>query len=103
MECLPETPATDVRAIVESARDHAADLVIIGPEAPLVDGVVDALEDQGVPAFGPSEPAAALEGSKAFAKEVMAAAGVPTASHVVLRDREQALGPDLQRQPTRQS
>ena len=91
VECLPETPATDVRAIVESARDHAADLVIIGPEAPLVDGVVDALEDQGVPAFGPSEPAAALEGSKAFAKEVMAAAGVPTASHVVLSDREQAL------------
>ena len=53
---------------------------------------MDALENVGVPAFGPSEEAAALEGSKAFAKEVMSAAGVPTASHTLLRDREEALG-----------
>ena len=62
------------------------------PRRPWSTGVVDALEDVGVPAFGPSEPAAALEGSKAFAKEVMSAAGVPTASHALLRDREEALG-----------
>ena len=66
-ECLPETSATEVRGIVEAARDNAADLVVVGPEAPLVDGVVDALSDVGVPAFGPSEAAAALEGSKACA------------------------------------
>ena len=91
-ECLPQTSATDARAIVEAARANAVDLVLVGPEAPLVEGVVDALENVGVPAFGPSEEAAALEGSKAFAKEVMSAAGVPTASHTLLRDREEALG-----------
>ncbi len=91
-ECLPETPAESTRAIVEAARAGAVDLVVVGPEAPLVEGVVDVLEDVGVPAFGPSEAAAELEGSKAFAKEVMSAAGVPTGSHVLLRDREEALG-----------
>ncbi|MGA8744383.1 MAG: phosphoribosylglycinamide synthetase C domain-containing protein, partial [Solirubrobacterales bacterium] len=55
----------------------------IGPEAALVAGLVDALEDAGVPAFGPRAAAAELEGSKAFAKELMAEAGVPTASHVL--------------------
>jgi phosphoribosylamine--glycine ligase len=55
------------------------DLVVVGPEAPLVDGLVDRLADAGIPAFGPSAAAARLEGSKAFAKEVMEAAGVPTA------------------------
>ncbi len=91
-ECLPQTAAADVRAIVEAARGCAADLVVVGPEAPLVDGVVDALEDEGVPAFGPSEAAAELEGSKAFAKQVMSEAGVPTASHTLLQSREEALG-----------
>ncbi len=66
------------------------DLVVVGPEAPLVDGLVDALEDAGVPAFGPSAAAARLEGSKAHAKELMAEAGVPTASHVVLRTAAEA-------------
>jgi len=56
------------------------DLVVIGPEAPLVAGVADAVRDAGVPVFGPSEVAAQLEGSKTFAKDVMAAAGVPTAA-----------------------
>ncbi|MGD9485095.1 phosphoribosylamine--glycine ligase [Streptomyces sp. TRM70308] len=56
-----------------------ADLVVVGPEAPLVAGVADALRAKGVPVFGPSARAARLEGSKAFAKDVMAAAGVPTA------------------------
>src|SRR5436305_1488235 len=63
----------------------------IGPEAPLVAGAVDALEKAGVAAFGPSARAAKLEGSKAFAKRLMDEAGVPTASHSVLRDRDEAL------------
>jgi phosphoribosylamine--glycine ligase len=91
-ECLPDTSATDLRAIVDAARGNAVDLVIVGPEAPLVEGVVDVLGDQGIHAFGPSEAAAELEGSKAFAKEVMSEAGVPTASHTLLRSREEALG-----------
>jgi phosphoribosylamine--glycine ligase len=81
----------DVEAIVAAARDESADLVIVGPEAPLVAGVVDALEDAGVPAFGPSAEAAQLEGSKLYAKQAMREAGVPTASHVVLRSRSEAL------------
>jgi phosphoribosylamine--glycine ligase len=89
-ECLPGVGAEDVEAIVAAARERGADLVVVGPEAPLVGGLVDALEKAGVPAFGPSAAAARLEGSKAFAKELMREAGVPTASHVLLRSREEA-------------
>lgn len=89
--CLPEVTGDDVAAIVEAARAEAVDLVAVGPEAPLVAGAVDALSAAGIAAFGPSGAAARLEGSKVFAKEVMQAAGVPTAGHRVLRDREQAL------------
>ncbi|WP_281966359.1 phosphoribosylamine--glycine ligase [Serinicoccus marinus] len=77
--CLPGDPA-DPTAVVHAARSEGADLVVVGPEAPLVAGVADALRESGIPCFGPSAQAAALEGSKAFAKEVMAAAGVPTAA-----------------------
>ena len=90
-ECLTALGAGDVEAIVATARERRADLVLVGPEAPLVAGAVDALEEAGVPAFGPSAAAAELEGSKAFAKELMLAAGVPTASHALLRSREQAV------------
>ncbi len=90
-ECLPEVAADDVEAIVALARERRVDLVAIGPEAALVAGLVDALEEAGVPAFGPSAAAAELEGSKAFAKELMQEAGVPTAAHVLLRSREEAL------------
>jgi len=90
-ECLPEVAADDVEAIVAAAREHAVDLVVIGPEAALVAGAVDALEDAGVPAFGPSRAAAELEGSKAFAKELMHEAGVPTAAHRLLCSREEAV------------
>ncbi len=89
-ECLPGVGAEDVGAIVAAARERAVDLVAVGPEAPLVAGAVDALEAAGIPAFGPSAAAAELEGSKAFAKQLMAEAGVPTAAHVLLRSREQA-------------
>jgi phosphoribosylamine--glycine ligase len=65
--------------VVKLATEWAADLVVIGPEAPLVAGVADAVRDAGIACFGPSRQAARIEGSKEFAKEVMAAAGVPTA------------------------
>jgi len=90
-ECLPEVGGEDVGAIVAAARERRVDLVVVGPEAPLVAGVVDALEEAGVPAFGPRAAAAELEGSKAFAKELMGEAGVPTASHQLLRSREEAV------------
>ncbi len=89
-ECLPDVAADDVAAIVAAARKHGVDLVAVGPEAGLVAGAVDALEEAGIAAFGPTEAAAELEGSKAFAKELMAEAGVPTAGHVLLRSREEA-------------
>lgn len=72
------------------AQDLAADLVVIGPEAPLVAGVSDTLREAGFPVFGPSKAAALLEGSKAFAKEVMAAAQVPTAQAHLARTQEEA-------------
>jgi len=84
--------ADDVDGIVALARARAADLVVVGPEAPLVAGCCDALRAAGVRAFGPSAAAARLEGSKAFAKEVMAAAGVPTARAVAVEE----LGPGLE-------
>ncbi len=74
-----ELNASDVLDVVKFALSNQIDLAIIGPEAPLVAGVSDALRSSGVEVFGPSKNAAALEGSKSFAKEVMAAAGVPTA------------------------
>jgi phosphoribosylamine--glycine ligase len=70
----PQDPA-DVAA---AALEHAVDLVVVGPEAPLIAGVADAVRARGVPVFGPGREAARLEGSKAFAKRIMAAAGVPT-------------------------
>ena len=87
----PRSRADDVEAIVAAATERRVDLVVVGPEAALVAGVVDALEEAGVPAFGPSAAAAELEGSKAFAKELMKEAGVPTAAHVLLRSREEAV------------
>jgi phosphoribosylamine--glycine ligase len=89
-ECLSEVGVEDVGAIVAVATQRRVDLVVIGPEAALVAGVVDALAEAGIPAFGPSAAAAELEGSKAFAKELMREAGVPTAAHVLLRSREEA-------------
>ena len=70
--------ANDPAAVTEHANDENIDLVVIGPEAPLVAGVADALRERGIPVFGPGKAAAQLEGSKAFAKRIMEAAGVPT-------------------------
>jgi phosphoribosylamine--glycine ligase len=89
--CTPGNPGTAKLAqnlparldnpaeVVSLARSLKADLVVVGPEQPLVNGLADALQAQGVPVFGPSAAAAAIEGSKSFAKEVMFSAGVPTA------------------------
>jgi phosphoribosylamine--glycine ligase len=91
LACAPGNPGTaeiaeshpvdigDPVAVAELAQRLGADLTVIGPEAPLVDGVVDALIERELAAFGPTAAAARLEGSKAFAKSVMIAAGVPTA------------------------
>jgi phosphoribosylamine--glycine ligase len=75
----PEVTITDPGEVAALAVEIGADLVVVGPEAPLVAGVADAVRAKGIACFGPSAAAARLEGSKAFAKEVMAAAGVPTA------------------------
>jgi phosphoribosylamine---glycine ligase len=77
-EVLP-TDLSDVDALAGLAVELAVDLVVVGPEAPLVAGAADAIRGKGITCFGPSAAAAQLEGSKAFAKSVMAAAGVPTA------------------------
>ncbi|MEU1263375.1 phosphoribosylamine--glycine ligase [Streptomyces cellulosae] len=80
---LHQADALDGAAVSALARRLGADLVVVGPEAPLVAGVADAVREAGIPVFGPSKEAARLEGSKAFAKDVMAAAGVPTARSYV--------------------
>jgi phosphoribosylamine---glycine ligase len=76
---LLDAPLTDVAVTAAAAEREGVDFVVVGPEAPLVDGLVDLLADRGIAAFGPTREVAKLEGSKAFAKEVMEAAGVATA------------------------
>ncbi|MEU1305144.1 phosphoribosylamine--glycine ligase [Streptomyces shenzhenensis] len=79
----------DGAAVSALATDLGTDLVVVGPEAPLVAGVADAVHAAGIPVFGPSGEAARIEGSKAFAKDVMAAAGVPTARSYVCSSAEE--------------
>jgi phosphoribosylamine---glycine ligase len=81
-----ETGAEDMDGIVRVASEERVDLVVVGPEAPLVTGLVDALQSAGIRAFGPTAAGARLEGSKAFCKEVMGAAGVPTAAYTVVTE-----------------
>ncbi|MGB6458035.1 MAG: phosphoribosylamine--glycine ligase [Streptosporangiaceae bacterium] len=87
---LHDVAATDAAEVTALARKLSADLVVIGPEAPLVAGVADALRDAGVRCFGPGQGAAMIEGSKSFAKQVMTAAGVPTAASVTCRTEPEA-------------
>ncbi len=77
---LHDVDPLDGAAVADLAQSLGVDLVVIGPEAPLVAGVADSVRERGISCFGPSREAAELEGSKAFAKQVMAAAGVPTAA-----------------------
>ncbi|MET7309655.1 phosphoribosylamine--glycine ligase [Streptomyces sp. NPDC005134] len=83
---LHPVDALDGDAVARLATELGAELVVVGPEAPLVAGVADAVRAAGIPCFGPSGEAARLEGSKAFAKDVMAGAGVPTARSYVCTD-----------------
>jgi phosphoribosylamine--glycine ligase len=83
--------ADDVEGLVREARALRVDLVVVGPEVPLVLGLADRLDREGIPVFGPSAAAAEIEGSKAFAKEVMLAAGIPTAAHGTFTDLEGAV------------
>lgn len=87
---LREVDALNPDAVANLATELGADLVIVGPEAPLVAGVADPVRAAGIAVFGPSKAAARLEGSKAFSKDVMAAAGVPTAEAFVCSTAEEA-------------
>ncbi|WP_299529344.1 phosphoribosylamine--glycine ligase [uncultured Streptomyces sp.] len=86
---LRPVDALDGAAVARLATELDAGLVVVGPEAPLVAGVADAVRAAGIPCFGPSGEAARLEGSKAFAKDVMAGAGVPTARSYVCTTAEE--------------
>jgi phosphoribosylamine--glycine ligase len=89
-----ELDPLDRRAVANYAIEHNIEFVIVGPEAPLVAGVADALRTRGIPVFGPGQAAAQLEGSKTFAKRIMDAAGVPTGRAVyaaTLLEAEEAL------------
>ena len=88
-ECLP-IGATDIKGLVAFCRRERIEFVVVGPELPLAQGLVDALAGEGIAAFGPAAAAAALEASKGFAKELCTRAGVPTAAHRRFRDAEAA-------------
>ena len=83
--------ADDVGAVAHIAQAEQVDLVVVGPEAPLAAGIVDALESKGIAAFGPSKAAARLEGSKKFAKEIMDRSGVATAAWQTFTEKEAAM------------
>jgi phosphoribosylamine--glycine ligase len=89
-ECVAIDPC-DPRAVVALARSIDAGLIVIGPEAPLVAGVADAIREAGMAAFGPSAAAAQLEGSKGFTKDLCARAGIPTAAYVRVETMAEAL------------
>lgn len=83
--------AKDIPAIVEFARDNKIDFCVVAPDDPLVLGAVDALNDIGIPCFGPTKAAAEIEGSKVFSKNLMKKYNIPTASYEVFTDAESAL------------
>ncbi|HWI89435.1 MAG TPA: phosphoribosylamine--glycine ligase [Sphingomicrobium sp.] len=88
-QCVSVDPC-DAGAVVELAKRERIDLVVVGPEAPLVAGVADALRDSGIAVFGPSAAAAQLEGSKGFTKDLCRANGIPTADYVRVDNAENA-------------
>ena len=81
----------DIPAVVDAARSHEIELVVVGPEVPLAAGIVDILDSLGIPAFGPTQAAAQLESSKNFARVVMAGAAVPGPAYHTFHDYEDAL------------
>ena len=89
-ECVP-IKATDITAIRDFAVEKQVDFVVVAPDDPLVLGAVDLLEEAGIACFGPDKKAAAIEGSKVFAKELMKKYGIPTADYAVFEDSEEAI------------
>ncbi len=92
-ECATNLPLSpnDHQAILDAVRQNNIDVTVIGPEAPLAEGLVDTLQAAGHPAFGPTKSAAQIEASKAFAKDVMATAGVSTGKARVFTSEKEAL------------
>ena len=88
---LVEIDPADHRSVIDFCRNRTIDLVVIGPEAPLVAGLADDLRSAGIAVFGPGSAAAQLEGSKRFTKQLCAAAGIPTARFVAAKTAEQAI------------
>jgi len=89
-ECVP-IKATDIGAVADLAAARRVDLCVVGPEAPLADGIVDEFKARGLAVFGPNRAAARIESSKVFAKELMAKYGIPTAEFAVFDDADRAL------------
>ena len=87
---LPDLKPSDHAGIATYAKEHAIDLVVVGPEDPLVKGLADYLREEGIPCFGPSAAAARIEGSKAWAKEFMSRHKIPTASYAIFSDLQAA-------------
>ena len=83
--------AKDIEGICKFAKEKGIDFAVVAPDDPLVLGAVDALQEIGIPCFGPEAKAAAIEGSKVFAKNLMKKYGIPTAAYEVFEDMEQAL------------
>ncbi len=90
-DCFPDVAADDIEAVVNVVDQQAVDLTVVGPEAPLVAGLADALRKKHHNVFGPSAAVARIEGSKAFAKEIMERRGVPTARAGAFEDVEKAV------------
>ncbi len=88
-ECVPIAPKA-IPELVDFAKQNAIDLVVVGPESPLIAGIADALQEANIPCFGPSRAAAQLEGSKAFAKQILAEVNAPTAPFAVFDDPDAA-------------
>ena len=88
--CVP-IGATDVDAMVNWAKEHQMDFVVVAPDDPLALGMVDALEQAGIPAFGPRKNAAIIEASKAFSKELMRKYQIPTAKYATFTDMDEAI------------
>ena len=91
-ECVEGISINDNSAIIDFAKKQNIDLVVIGPEAPLVNGLVDDLTAAGIKAFGPTKKAAQIEGSKIFAKDLMKKYGIPTATYEIFDDINKACG-----------
>ena len=89
-ECVP-IKATDIDGIVKFSRENEIDMVVVAPDDPLAMGMVDALEDAGIRAFGPRKNAAVIESSKAFSKELMKKYGIPTARYEIFDNSADAI------------